>query len=855
MEILFSITALILAIIALSKNSSTNYRIYTLEKKVEELSKNKSLKAEVSGQTATQNNQPRQNTQQDLPPQTLSPQTPSPQQNLPQDNQEQKVFTQAQQTGTAQPSYTQIPSFEEYSLPQETNDIPPAEESYNAPLSDLKQQEPVNIAKIFSWIGGILLVMGALFTFSYLFQKGFITLGMVFSVAWIIGAGLVAAGLFIKQEDVQTTASTLCAAGVSICFITAFSAHKFNLLPASFAFVFMAATAFISFWVSVYKQKQFISFLALIAAFLTPIMLSNGENRYIFFFTYLLLVNIPAIIISLKKVWPGLACTAAVLTLFCEFSYISGVQTGLYFYLISLVYALAACSVCLLNKEKYDSAVIGTMNIFAALQTAILALAVLGNSVKYTNIYYVFAAVLLINIALFLFHIKRKDSPHGIYIALVFTLLCEVIGCLTGKAAINFFIVPTVYGLLVCGAGLTDKQKINKNVFIIAGIFIAANIFVLGLCSFTKGSSNIIPFYFGSALILTVAAFAFEARHNTKFINISALASWVFFYIFFTIEHYYARPHTGYAVLGVFAMFYAFPFICKNKFKDGGVQWLCAAAASVPAFLPVYLSLGKAYFAETLGVIPAFFAVCYLIPAITYLKDNKDLPKSQAIFFAFALAFTALVMPVQFSGKWLTVMFSLYAAVLCWLDNKIQNKSLIPMAWIIFAIVFIRLIFNPFVFDYSATQTKIFNWYLLIFGAGAGSMLVSAKFFLQKHTNFKNVLNVCGGLLLFCLLNIEIADYFAKGRHLNFYFMGEFAEAVSYTIGWALYGAGACIISFFNKSKVLAKCGIIIICVALVKLAIDIWQLEMLYRIIGVFSLAVLLIVIAFLFQKYNKEN
>ena len=849
MEILFSITALILAIIALSKNSNTNYRIDILEKKIKELTANKPLNTEVKEQNIPQT--------QESTKQILLEQMEYSEQNPPLDNkQQEKIFTQAAgQTQQTQNAYTEIPSFDEDALPQETKTFSQEETaSQNYAVSssaDLQEQEPVNIAKIFSWIGGILVVLGALFTFSYLFQKGFITLRMVFTAAWIMGAGLVCAGLFMKQEDTQTTASTLCAAGVSICFIAAFSAHKFNLLPIGAAFAFMAATAFVSFWVSVYKQKQFISFLALIGAFLTPLLLSTGEDRYIFFFSYLLIVNIPAVLIALKKYWPGLAYTSAALTLFCQFMYVCGSHTGTYFYIICAVYALIACCAAFWNKQKDDCVLVGSMNIFAALQISILALSFLGRGINSANIYYAFGAVLLINIALFLFHIIKKENSHGIYIALAFTLLCQIIGCIIGKADLNFFLVPLIFGLTACAAGLINKEKINRNVFIVTGVFIAANIFVLGLCSFTKGSTNIIPFYFGSALALTVAAFAFEALHNTKFINISALISWVFFYLFFTIEHYYARPNVGYAVLGVFALFYAFPFICKNKFKDGGIQWLSAAGAAVAAFVPVYLSLGKTYFEETLGVIPMFFALCYFVPSVLYLKYNKDLSKTMAIFFAFGLIFTALAMPVQFSGKWLTVMFSLYAAVLCWLDNKIENKAMIPMAWIIFTIVFIRLIFSPF--D-PASQTKIFNWYLLVFSAGAGSMLISAKFFLQKHIYFKNVLNACGGLLLFWLLNIEIADYFTKGRYLNFNFTGEFAEAVSYTIGWAIYGAVACIISFLNKSKVLAKCGIFIICAALIKLAIDIWQLQMLYRIIGVFSLAILLIAIAFLFQKFNKK-
>lgn len=850
METLFSLVALVLAVIALSKHSKADYRIYKLERKVEELSKALKPESKTESMPARQNipaqNEDNVNSRPVLQPSAAAVNTvtaePSP---------EHKYTEMPPQEN----SYTEMPAFtgEDYTAPAQENQ-PPFKQDEMPSLQ--AEHKPLSIAQIFSWIGGVLIVLGALFTFFYMFQNGIITLGMVFCFAAVAGFLLTAAGMVMKNQSTQTTAATLCAAGVSICFITAFCAHKFGYLSVSGAFAFMVVTAFGSFFVSLYKEKQFIALLALIAAFLTPVILSSGENKYIFFFTYLLIVNIPAAAIALKKGWGGLAYTAMVLTLLCEFSYITGTHSGPYLFVILLVYALCACSCCLLDKEKYSPAVTDAMGIFAALQTAILAFAVVGKSVNQANIYYVFGAVLIIDIALYLFHIKRQDKAAGVYIVLAFTLLCQIFGALSGKAEIHFFLVPLVFGLAALGAGLVDKDKTGKTVFTVTGIFIAANIFVLGLCSFMKGSYDIIPLYFGSALFVTAAAFAFEALHNTKAVNITALICWVFFYLFFTVQHFYARPCVGYGVLAVFAVFYAFPFICKDKFKDGGVQWLCVAGISVAAFFPVYFSVGKAYFAATLAVVPLFFALCYLLPVVSYFKNNKDLAKTKAIFTAFGIIFTALVFPVQFSGKLLTVLLSCYAAALCWLDNKIENKAVMPMAWLVFGAVFARLALNPFVFDYCASQTKIFNWYMLVFGTGACAMLVSAKFFLSKHPAFKNVLNICGGILLFYLLNIEIADYFASGKHLSFNVMGNFAEAVTYTIGWAVYGAAACVIALYNKSKVLSKCGIAIICITLIKFALtDIWKLDMLYRIIGLFSLAVLLIAVAFLFQKYNKKE
>lgn len=699
MTFLLALIAIISSIVALSRQSGFDYRIQKLERQLKELS--------------------------------------APQ-NKPSDEKALKEAVTAEPGPKAQPQPAEEASAAVPAPEQKQEEV----NTPTAPQPEPAPAKPANIAQIFSWIGGVLLVLGALFTFSYLIQKGYITMPLILSMSALIGVLLTAVGVIIKDENVQTTASTLCAAGLSICFITAFVAYSFfNLIPAEAAFAFMALTAFASFAVSFIKDRKFISILALIAAFLTPLLLSSSENKYIFLFSYIFAVNLPAAAIAVKKGWNSLIWTALPLT-----------------FIFQLFFALA--------------------------------------------------------------------EPSSQYLYVIFAL----------------------YALAAAGAASVPALKIKESSCTAFGLFAALQILALSLC---MTNANLIPLFCAAAFV-TLVIFIFDFIRKSRFSLGASAAGWVIFYICYLLK-YSPAPEAGFAALGIFAAFYLYPFVLNKHFKDGGSQWLAAAGVSLAAFMPVYTNLGKIYFKEALGMVPAFFTLCYLLPAISFL-DKEEFKKTKAVFTAAAVVFSAVILPVQFTGKWLTLLLSVYAAALCWLNSKNENKAFTLIAKLVFAAVFIRLVLNPALYEYCVGGAKIFNWYLLVFGAASASMLAGAHFCGEKEDSFKSLLKAGAAVLLFALMNIEIAHYFAEDGKLQFNFSGEFAEAVTYTLAWALYGAAACAVSFFNKSKILGKCGVIIICAALVKLALtDLWKLDTLYRICGVFGMAVLLIAVAFMFQKYNK--
>jgi len=109
-----------------------------------------------------------------------------------------------------------------------------------------------------------------------------------------------------------------------------------------------------------------------------------------------------------------------------------------------------------------------------------------------------------------------------------------------------------------------------------------------------------------------------------------------------------------------------------------------------------------------------------------------------------------------------------------------------------------------------------------------------------------------GGIVLFLLLNIEIADYFSIGPTLTFSFAGNFARDMTYTISWSIFAFLLLIVGMLKQILPLRFAAVALLCVALAKLFFhDLDSLSQLYRIAAFISVAVIAIVASFVYQRF----
>ena len=168
-----------------------------------------------------------------------------------------------------------------------------------------------------------------------------------------------------------------------------------------------------------------------------------------------------------------------------------------------------------------------------------------------------------------------------------------------------------------------------------------------------------------------------------------------------------------------------------------------------------------------------------------------------------------------------------------------------------------RLALNPAVLDYHRrSETRIWNWYLYVYGVTSACLLGGARLHgaaeKQPERFGRALLGSLGTILLFLLLNLEIADYFSIGPTLTFSFSGNFARDMTYSIGWALFALGLIVVGMRIKERAARYAGVALLGLTLGKLFLhDLNDLNELYRIGAFVGVAVILIAASFIYQRF----
>ena len=171
----------------------------------------------------------------------------------------------------------------------------------------------ITAAKLFSWLGGFMLFLGCIFGIKYAVENHFLLLSpaMRIIVSSIFGLCLAGSGYVIKKDKYRTTSHTLLGSGLAIVYAAIFCAHSFyHLITLPVAFLGMGLFSFIALAASLQKEAKYVGYLGAIIAFLTPLLLNNGQDAWVAFFLYVFCINAACAYAAVQKGWYGLfICT------------------------------------------------------------------------------------------------------------------------------------------------------------------------------------------------------------------------------------------------------------------------------------------------------------------------------------------------------------------------------------------------------------------------------------------------------------------------------------------------------------------------------------------------------------------
>ncbi len=410
------------------------------------------------------------------------------------------------------------------------------------------------------------------------------------------------------------------------------------------------------------------------------------------------------------------------------------------------------------------------------------------------------------------FKLHNKTSQ---YVSIGFTTACSVLMCLTYLITKNLNF--SIHAILAYSMSATlffffiaTKEK-NGTIFTSASFSMAIPLFILSIDAYFRDKSNGMQYWLFSWSVLITFAIFFLKNYFEN--NKSALISS--------------------AICNIYAALIIKILLCENVTER--IQILSGTTALIMSFIYAYL--------------------VYNYTKSCNLSDEKDKFEISCLICA-PITFLTLAITLYTTKEWKTLAFAIegLSLIVLWRYfkvNAIQNIGLGLMS-----VVAIRLLFNPEIGEYYKQTQLIFNWYLYTYTLCAIMLFIGSSFWRESQENtVPKLMRAMGGIIIFALINIEIANYFGKGRGLSFNFCGGLAEAAAYTIAWALYGA-ICMFNSTQQNRYPLKVGIGLISLALLKLFLsDIWNLSSGLRIVVLIGVAVILLVVSFIYQQFKKQK
>jgi uncharacterized membrane protein len=113
-----------------------------------------------------------------------------------------------------------------------------------------------------------------------------------------------------------------------------------------------------------------------------------------------------------------------------------------------------------------------------------------------------------------------------------------------------------------------------------------------------------------------------------------------------------------------------------------------------------------------------------------------------------------------------------------------------------------------------------------------------------------------GVILLFILLNIEIADFYATGPEITFRFGVSIAQDLTYTIGWLIFGLGMLAAGIYMHNRPGRMAAVALIAITTFKAFLyDMSSLEGLPQVASFVGLAISLSLVALALQKFVLQS
>jgi uncharacterized membrane protein len=229
----------------------------------------------------------------------------------------------------------------------------------------------------------------------------------------------------------------------------------------------------------------------------------------------------------------------------------------------------------------------------------------------------------------------------------------------------------------------------------------------------------------------------------------------------------------------------------------------------------------------------------------------------------------AVAIPLQLEKQWITIGWALEGVAVLALWRRLDHPGLKYFGLLLLGATTIRLVANPALLGYYPRSTiRIVNWLMYTYLVPAAALLLGGWLLkplerkrarpwesgLYEGGHAVGAIGAGGSaiLIVFVWINLAIADWFATGESLSLRFGQDPAQRLTLSIAWGIYALILLGLGMGRDSQGLrwVSLGFLLVTIGKVFLY-DLGALRDLYRVASLVGLAISLILVSLLYQRF----
>jgi uncharacterized membrane protein len=337
-------------------------------------------------------------------------------------------------------------------------------------------------------------------------------------------------------------------------------------------------------------------------------------------------------------------------------------------------------------------------------------------------------------------------------------------------------------------------------------------------------------------LILGLLAILSATRARSGRWYVAATAATAFWQtvVYFDVHQHSAASSASGPILGLLVLsavwFTVWPALVTAAFRESRYAWWAAALAG-----PLWFAALKSAFIDSfgdgaIGLLPVALAAVAFATALwsrPRLAGHADTRRTALVWYlAVALSFVSVAIPLQLEKEWITIGWALNGLAILALWVRLDHPGLKYFGLALLGAATFRLVANPAVLSYHVRAgTLVWNWLAYTYLVPALALVLSHRILKAREVD-------------------RLADWEEE--------LYPATRDVTTSVAWAVYALILLAIGVRTRSSSMRWLSLGLLVITLGKVFLhDLGELEDLYRVGSLVGLAVSLIIVSLIYQRF----